>query len=87
VIRAAAGLTEVPTEDLKRCLRAVHRGDLPCPVTPDTLACVGLQDRSPPLMEALRDLRENAVRALLVAVIAERLPQNRERRMRAEAGL
>ncbi len=87
MIGAASGLTEVPTDDLKRCLRAVHRGDLPCPVTADTLALVGLQDRSPPLLETLRDLPEAGVRAVLVAVIAERLPQNRPRRMRAEAGI
>ena len=87
MIGAGAGLTDVPTEDLKRALQAVHRGTLPCPVTADTLACVGLQDRSPPLMESLRGLEAPAVRALLVAVIAERLPQNRTRRMRSEAGL
>ena len=87
MIHAAEGLTDVPTEDLKRTLRSIHRGDLPCPLTPDTLACVGLQDRSATLMQTLRDLDEIAVRAVLVAVIAERLPQNRQRRMRAEAGL
>ncbi len=87
MIGAAAGLTEVPTEDLKRTLLAVHRNDLPCPVTPDTLACVGLQDRSAHLMDTLRGLDAAAVRAVLVAVIAERMPHNRERRMRAEAGL
>ena len=87
MIGAASGLTEVPTDDLKRALRAVHRGDLPCPITADTLACVGLQDRSPPLMETLRGLDETAVRAVLVAVIAERLPQNKQRRMKAEMGI
>jgi hypothetical protein len=87
MINAAAGLTEVPTEDLKRALRAIHRGELPCPVTADTLACVGLQDRSPPLLEALRELDARGVRAVLVAVIAERLPRNEQRRLRAEAGL
>jgi hypothetical protein len=48
---------------------------------------VGLQDRSPPLLEALRELDARGVRAVLVAVIAERLPRNEKRRLRAEAGL
>jgi hypothetical protein len=87
VIDAASGLTDVPTEDLKRTLRAVHRGELPCPITADTLACVGLQNRSAHLLSTLRDLDERAVRAVLVAVIAERLPQNVRRRQRAEAGV
>jgi hypothetical protein len=86
MIWAATGLTDVPTDDLKRALGAVHRGDLACPITPDTLACVGLQARSAHLLDVLRGLDERAVRAVLVAVIAERLPQNRKRRQHAEAG-
>ena len=38
-------------------------------------------------METLRDLDQAAVRAVLVAVIAERLPQNKQRRMKAEMGI
>ena len=67
------GLVDIALDDLKRLLSAVHSGDLPCPLTPDALACQGFQDMSDALLGALRHLDENAVRALLVAVIAERL--------------
>ena len=87
MINAAEGLTDIPTEDLKRALRSIHRGELPCPLTADTLACVGLQDRSATLLQTLRDLDEPAVRAVLVSVLAERMPGNKQRRLRAEAGL
>ena len=30
---AGAGLTAIPTEDLKTLYRALHRGDLPYPLT------------------------------------------------------
>lgn len=65
-------LTDVPTEDLKKLLRHVHRGELPCPITADTLACVGLQFRGEPILAALRGLDEPAVRAVLICVLAER---------------
>lgn len=65
-------LTDIPTEDLKKLLRHVHRGELPCPITADTLACVGLQFRGEPILAALRGLDEPAVRAVLICVLAER---------------
>jgi len=65
-------LTDVPTEDLKKLLRHVHRGELPCPILPDTLACVGLQFRGEPILAALRGLDEPAVRSVLICVLAER---------------
>lgn len=65
-------LKEVPTDDLRALLQHVHRGDLPCPVRAEGLACVGLQHRQEPLLEVLRGLDAPATRALIVAVIAER---------------
>ena len=71
---ANRGLKTVSTEELKSLLRYLHRGELDCPVTPGALACLGFQDRSDPLLHTLRGLDESAVRAVIVAVLAEREP-------------
>ena len=42
------------------------------PVTPASLAALGLQDWSEHVLSTLRDLDEKAVHAVLVAVLAER---------------
>ena len=68
----AAGLTELTDEELKKLLRHVYRGELPCPITADTLACVGFQSHHEWISAALRGLDADGVRAVLVAVIAER---------------
>lgn len=68
---AGAGLTALSTTDLERLLRALHRGELRCPIGHTELHMAGLSylvDR----VEALRGLDERAVRAVLVAVLAER---------------
>lgn len=64
-------LTELALRDLENLLRALHRGQLVCPVAPASLHQAGLSylvDR----VEFLKGLDERAVRAVLVAVIAER---------------
>ena len=64
-------LTGLRTEDLERILAALHRGQLPCPITQVGLHTAGLSylvDR----IAFLQGLEEHAVRAALVAVIAER---------------
>lgn len=65
------GLVAVATTDLVAVLRAVHRGDLPCPITPIGLAQAGLL-RLGDELGLLHGLDERAVRAVLVAVLAER---------------
>lgn len=67
----ANGLTAVSTSDLKNLLRAVHRGDLPCPLTLPNLARNGLQHAADELGH-LRGLDAPAVKAVVIAVIAER---------------
>ncbi len=84
---AGAGLTDVPTKALKAALAALHRGELRCPLTIEELTRNGLQYVANDLLGQLRHLDEQGVRTVLVTVIAERLPANRQRRMRAEAGL
>jgi hypothetical protein len=72
-------LTGVPTDELKLLLRYVHRSEVSFPITPVELARVGLQHRSAELMQSLRILDQAGARAVLVAVIAERLEVNRLR--------
>jgi len=72
VLRAGKGLTDLPTETLKQALAALHRKELTCPLTIQDLTRVGLQHCAGELLEVLRGLDEKGVRAVLVAVIAER---------------
>ncbi len=67
----AVGLTELDLVDLKRLLSALHKGELECPIRPPQLHVTGLSylvDR----VAFLEGLDERGVRAVLVAVIAER---------------
>lgn len=66
-------LARVPTEDLKKALALLHRGELRCPLTPVEVARCGLQDHMDSLLSHLRDLDDRAVRAVLTAVLSERL--------------
>lgn len=65
------GLVRVPTEVLVHVLRLVHRGELPCPITPVGVVTHRLQDVADDL-DLLRGLDRRAVTAVLVAVISER---------------
>ena len=67
------GMVNVPTEELRRLFGLLVRGELNCPLTPWELARNGLQHRSEDLLGALRGLDATAVRAVLTAVLAERL--------------
>lgn len=67
------GLTDVPTTPLKTLLRALHREEIECPLTPVALIAIGLQDHASVLLGHLRGLDRAAVRAVVVAVIAERV--------------
>ena len=77
MLRAATGLTQVSTPDLKKAFKALHRGELECPLTIADLTRVGLQHCAGDLLEMLRGLDHAGVRAVLVAVIAERLAQEK----------
>ncbi|MFT7625335.1 MAG: hypothetical protein ACI9WU_004526 [Myxococcota bacterium] len=66
------GLTKVPTADIKQLLLAIHHGKLNFPLYPAEVACIGLQHRVEAFMESMRFLDERGVRAVLVAVLAER---------------
>lgn len=66
-----AGLTGASTEQLKRLLRFVHRGEVVCPLTPLELTRIGLATMVGGV-DVLRGLDERGLRAVLVAVLAER---------------
>lgn len=65
------GLVDVSESDLVALYRAVHRGELPCPITRIGLAPTGLLRLGDDL-DVLHGLDEPGVRAVLVSVIAER---------------
>lgn len=73
------GLTDVSTADLEVALRTLHRGQLECPLSIEGLTRVGLQHTATDLLEHLRGLEEPGVRAVLVAVLAERRPRGGRR--------
>jgi hypothetical protein len=66
------GLTALSTDELKRLLSYLHKGQLECPINAHRVACVGFQHKHAELMYALRNLDDEAVRAVLVCVLAER---------------
>lgn len=67
-----SALVRVPTDDLKRLLALLHRGELRCPLTPVEIARCGFQVHMEALLGHLRGLDAPAVRAVLTAVLSER---------------
>jgi hypothetical protein len=67
------GLVGVSTPDLKRLFGLLVHGELQFPLGPWELARSGFQPHSEELLGTLRGLDEAGVRAVLTAVLAERL--------------
>lgn len=67
------GLTDVKTDDLKRAFQLLVHGELTCPLSPWELARCGLQHTTEAMLGSLRGLDAAAVRAVLTAVLAERM--------------
>ncbi|MBX2797404.1 MAG: hypothetical protein KTR31_07050 [Myxococcales bacterium] len=65
------GLRTVRDDDLVNLLRAIHRGELTCPITRRGLGEAGLL-RLGDELEHLRGLDDKATIAVIVAVLAER---------------
>ncbi len=65
------GLSQVPTEDLEALLRALHRGRLEFPFGRRVLLLLGM-NRLADHASLLQGLDERGLRAVLVAVLAER---------------
>jgi hypothetical protein len=68
-----SALVQVPTDDLKKMLALLHRGELQCPLTPVEVTRCGFQAHIDPLLDHLRGLDAAGVRAVLTAVLSERL--------------
>ena len=68
-----SGLTEFTTEELKKLLQLVYRDQVEFPLNAQRIACIGFQYKHHALINALRDLEKEAVTAVLVCVLAERL--------------
>ncbi len=66
------GLVDVPSDRLRTLLRAVYREETTVPVTPASIAALGLQDWQGSVLGHLRGLDAKAIHAVLVAVLAER---------------
>lgn len=66
-------LTSVPTDALKLALGLLHRGELRCPITALECTRTGLHAHMDALLAHLRGLDEAGVRAVLTAVLYERL--------------
>ncbi len=66
------GLTGVPDDRLKKLLRGLHHGTVETPLTAVSITCGGLQDYAEPLLDLLRGLDARAIKAVVVAVLAER---------------
>jgi hypothetical protein len=67
------GLVQVSTEQLRTLLRGIHRETLDCPLTPAGLAGHGLQEATGAILGHMRALDRAGVRAVVVAVLAERM--------------
>lgn len=68
-----AGLTSFTTEELKKLLQLVYRDQVEFPLNAQRIACIGFQYKHQALINALRGLEKEAVTAVLVCVLAERL--------------
>ena len=66
-------LTSVPTEDLKRALLLLHRGEMNFPLTALEISRHKFAAHQDALLGHLRGLDAPAVRAVLTAVLSERI--------------
>lgn len=69
------GLTGLRTKELKKLLSHIYQDELECPVNVERIARVGFQYKQEELTAALRGLDKEAIRIVLVCVLAERKKQ------------
>ncbi len=70
---AGLGLSEVPTRDLKKLLKALHRNEIPFPFQKSNLLSMGMNRLAENGGAFLSGLDERSLRTVLTCVIAERL--------------
>ena len=71
------GLTNLSTSELKKLLSHLYKEELICPLTPERIACVGFQYKQEDLLGSLRNLDAEAIRVVLVCILAERRKSER----------
>lgn len=69
------GLTGLKTKELKKLLSHVYKEELECPIDVERVARVGFQYKQEEITAALRGLDSEAIRCVLVCVLAERKKQ------------
>lgn len=69
------GLTGLKTRELKKLLSHVYKEELECPINVERVARVGFQYKQEEITAALRGLDREAIRCILVCVLAERKKQ------------
>jgi hypothetical protein len=69
------GLTDLTTKELKKLLSHVYKDELECPIDVEKVARVGFQYKQEIITSALRGLSKEAIRCVLVCVLAERKKQ------------
>ena len=65
------GLTGLSTKELKKLLSHVYQNELECPINVERIARVGFQYKQEEITAALRGLDQEAIRCVLVCVLAE----------------
>lgn len=69
------GLTGLSTKELKKLLSHIYQNELECPINVERIARVGFQYKQEELTAALRGLDKEAIRCVLVCILAERKKQ------------
>ena len=69
------GLTGLSTKELKKLLSHVYQDELKCPINVERIARIGFQYKQEEITSALRGLDQEAIRCVLVCVLAERRKQ------------
>lgn len=69
------GLTGLSTKELKKLLSHIYKDELECPIDVERIARVGFQYKQEIITSALRGLSKDAIRCVLVCVLAERKKQ------------
>ena len=65
-------ITDLSADELKRLLKLIINNEVELPLNAVRIACIGFQHRHEALMNSLRNLESNAIRAVLVTVLHER---------------
>jgi hypothetical protein len=74
------GLSPISTATLRKTLAHLHRGELDFPLNIVSFTRLGMQEEAETFLRLARGLDADALRAVLVAVLAERIAQEERAR-------